>query len=60
MQLQAGISVPDADKSAGHARPDVTLQIYAYTLKSNDKHCCEAVTKAISILLKVAASLTIK
>lgn len=60
LQLQAGISVPDAAKRAGHARPDVTLQIYAHTLKNNDKHCCEAVTKAIPILPKATASQAIK
>ena len=47
LQLEAGISVPDIAKRAGHARPDVTLGIYAHTLRNNDKHCCEAVTKAI-------------
>lgn len=50
LQLQAGVSIPDAAKRAGHARPDVTLSIYAHTLKNNDKHCCEAVTKAMPIL----------
>ena len=47
LQLQAGISVPDVSKRAGHARPDVTLSIYAHTLKNNDVHCCEAVTKVL-------------
>ena len=47
LQLQAGISVPDAAKRAGHARPDVTLSIYAHTLKNNDVHCCEAVTRVL-------------
>ncbi|MDE6021296.1 MAG: hypothetical protein K2H01_09940 [Ruminococcus sp.] len=48
MQLQAGISIPDAAKRVGHSRPNVTLSIYAHTLHNNDKHCCEAVTRAIS------------
>lgn len=47
-------------KRAGHSRLDVTLQIYSHTLKNNDKHCCEAVTKAILILPKATASQTIK
>ncbi len=47
LQLQAGISVPDVSKRAGYARPDVTLSIYAHTLKNNDVHCCEAVTKVL-------------
>ena len=47
LQLQAGISITDAAKRAGHARPDVTLRIYSHTLKKNDLHCCEAVTKAM-------------
>ena len=47
LQLQAGISIADAAKRAGHARPDVTLRIYSHTLKKNDLHCCEAVTKAM-------------
>lgn len=47
LQLQSGISVPDVAKRAGHTRPDVTMSIYAHTLKNNDVHCCEAVTKAI-------------
>ena len=47
LQLQAGISVPDAAKRAGHVRPDVTLSIYAHTLKNNDVHCCEAVTRVL-------------
>ena len=56
LQLQAGISVPDAAKRAGHSRPDVTLSIYAHTLKNNDKHCCEAVTRAIPTLPQVTAN----
>jgi len=47
LQLQAGISVPDVAKRAGHSRPDVTLTFYAHTMRNNDKHCCEAVTKAM-------------
>ena len=47
LQLQAGISVPDIAKRAGHARPDVTLGIYAHTLRNNDKHISEVVTQAI-------------
>ncbi len=47
LQLQAGISIADAAKRAGHARPDVTLRIYSHALKKNDLHCCEAVTKAM-------------
>ena len=47
LQLQAGISIANAAKRAGHARPDVTLRIYSHTLKKNDLHCCEAVTKAM-------------
>jgi integrase len=47
LQLQAGISVPDVAKRAGHSRPDVTLSFYAHTMKNNDKHCCEAVTKVM-------------
>ncbi|MDR2533139.1 MAG: tyrosine-type recombinase/integrase [Oscillospiraceae bacterium] len=47
LQLQAGISIPDVAKRAGHSRPDVTLSFYAHTMKNNDKHCCEAVTKAM-------------
>ncbi|MCM1330913.1 MAG: tyrosine-type recombinase/integrase [Ruminococcus sp.] len=54
--LQAGVSVPDAAKRAGHSRPDVTMSIYAHTLRNNDRHCCEAVTKAIPILPKVKES----
>ena len=46
-QLQAGISIADAAKRAGHARPDVTLRIYSHALKKNDLHCCEAVTKVM-------------
>ena len=56
LQLQAGISVPDVAKRAGHSRPDVTLSIYAHTLKNNDKHCCEAVTKVIPNLPKAASN----
>lgn len=47
LQLQAGISVPDIAKRAGHSRPDVTLGIYAHTLRNNDRHISEVVTKAI-------------
>ena len=47
LQLQAGISIADAAKRAGHAHPDVTLRFYSHTLKKNDLHCCEAVTKAM-------------
>lgn len=36
LQLQAGISVPDAAKRAGHARPDVTVIIlYGHTRQSS-------------------------
>lgn len=56
LQLQAGISVPDAAKRAGHSRPDVTLSIYAHTLKNNDRHCCEAVTRVLPILPKLEAT----
>lgn len=52
LQLQAGISVPDVAKRAGHSRSDVTLSIYAHTLRNNDKHCCEAVTKVLPKLPK--------
>ena len=45
LQLQAGISIADAAKRAGHSRPDVTLRIYSHMLKENDSHCCEAVMK---------------
>ena len=38
LQLQAGISVPDAAKRAGHARPDVTMNLSnGYTLKTTQK-----------------------
>lgn len=47
LQLQVGISIADAAKRAGHARPDITLRIYSHALKKNDLHCCEAVTKAM-------------
>ncbi|WP_242871963.1 relaxase/mobilization nuclease domain-containing protein [Ruminococcus sp. YE78] len=47
LQLQNGISIPEAAKRAGHSRPDVTLRTYSHTLKDNDRHCCEVVTKAI-------------
>ena len=53
LQLQAGISVPDIAKRAGHSRPDVTLGIYAHTLRNNDKHISEVVTQAIPQLPKV-------
>ena len=33
LRLQAGISIADAAKRAGHALPDVTLRIYSHTLK---------------------------
>lgn len=52
LQLQAGISVADIAKRAGHARPDVTLGIYAHTLRNNDKHISEVVTQAIPQLPK--------
>lgn len=47
LQLQNGISIPEAAKRAGHSQPDVTLRTYSHTLKDNDRHCCEVVTKAI-------------
>lgn len=56
LQLQAGISIPDTARRAGHARPDVTLSIYAHTLQNNDKHCCEAVTKVLPNLPKPTKS----
>ena len=52
LQLQSGISVPDVAKRAGHTRPDVTMSIYAHTLKNNDVHCCEAVTKVLPTMPK--------
>jgi integrase len=52
LQLQAGISVPDIAKRAGHSRPYVTLGIYAHTLRNNDKHISEVVTQAIPQLPK--------
>ncbi|MBR1422965.1 MAG: site-specific integrase [Ruminococcus sp.] len=45
LQLQNGISIPEAAKRAVHSRPDVTLRTYSYTLKDNDRHCCEVVPK---------------
>ena len=56
LQLQAGISVPDVAKRAGHSRSDVTLSVYGHTLRNNDKHCCEAVTKVLPKLPKRAIS----
>ncbi|MBP3856764.1 MAG: hypothetical protein IK990_14260 [Ruminiclostridium sp.] len=50
--MQAGISVPDIAKRAGHSRPDVTLGTYAHTLRNNDKHISEVVTQAIPQLPK--------
>ena len=52
LQLQAGISVPDVAKRAGHSRSDVTLSVYGHILRNNDKHCCEAVTKVLPKLPK--------
>jgi integrase len=52
LQLQAGVSVPDAAKRAGHSRPDVTLSFYAHTPRNNDRLCCEAVTKVLRRLPK--------
>jgi len=46
-KLRTGISIADAAKRAGHARPDVTLRIYSHALKKNALHCCEAVTKVM-------------
>ena len=52
IQLQAGISLPEVSKRAGHARSDVTLQVYSHVLNNNDRHCCEVVTKMIPQLPK--------
>ena len=38
LQLQAGISIADAAKRAGHARPDVTLRIYLNPQSLIDKN----------------------
>lgn len=56
LQLQAGISVLDVAKRAGHSRSDVTLSVYGHTLRNNDKHCCEAVTKVLPKLPKCRIS----
>ena len=50
LQLEAGISVSDTSKRAGHSRPDVTYRFYAHTLRNNDRHCSEAITKALPSL----------
>jgi integrase len=50
LQLDSGINFVDVSKRAGHARPDVTLSLYAHTMRNNDIHCCEAVSGAISTL----------
>ena len=50
LQLESGISFVDVAKRAGHARPDVTLSIYAHTMRNNDIHCCEAVSSVIPTL----------
>ncbi len=52
IQLEAGTSVPEVSKRAGHSRCDVTLGIYAHMLRNNDRRCCEAVTKVIPQLPK--------
>ena len=45
--LDAGISIPDTARRAGHSRPDVTYRLYAKTVRQNDRHCSEAVTKIL-------------
>ena len=50
LQLQEGISIPDIAKRAGHSRPDVTLSVYAHTMRNNDKHLSEAVTKSLPMI----------
>ena len=50
LQLDSGINFVDVSKRAGHARPDVTLSLYAHTMHNNDIHCCEAVSSAIPTL----------
>ena len=52
LQLQAGISVPDVAKRAGHSRSDVTLSVYGHILRNNDKHCCEALSTVLPKLPK--------
>jgi integrase len=50
VQLDKGISIAEVSKRARHSRPDVTLSIYAHTMRNNDKHCCEAVTEILPTL----------
>ncbi|MCL2253511.1 MAG: site-specific integrase [Lachnospiraceae bacterium] len=50
LQLQEGISIPDIAKRAGHSRPNVTLSVYAHTMRINDKHLSEAATKILPML----------
>jgi integrase len=50
LQLDAGISITDVSKRARHSRPDTTVRVYAHTVKNNDRHCCEAITKKLPTL----------
>lgn len=50
LQLDEGISITDVSKRARHSRPDVTVRVYAHTMKNNDRHCCEAVTRRLPSL----------
>jgi integrase len=56
LQLQEGISIADIAKRAGHANPNVTLSIYSHTLKENNRHCSEAVTKVLPKLPQAMTS----
>ena len=46
------LSMTACGGSSEPTRPDVTMSIYAHTLKNNDVHCCEAVTKVLPTMPK--------
>jgi integrase len=56
LQLDAGISIADVSKRARHSRPDTTVRVYSHTIKNNDRHCCEAITKALPTLPQAMTS----
>jgi integrase len=46
--IDAGVDIVTISKRLGHAKPDITLRIYAHMFKKDDRKAAEAINKALN------------
>jgi integrase len=46
--IDAGVDIVSISKRLGHAKPDITLKVYAHLFRNDDGKCAAAINAAMS------------